>query len=102
MKYFFYWRKQNILYFKESEGPLDDVEVLFPDPDEGQVVGQDVDLRHHDLVGVGQTNLVQVKTAGIDNSKKRGENQNRLNVCAIKYLKFVNKITFIFIIPHVL
>ena len=60
-----------------SECPLNDVEVLLPDSNEGQVVRQDVNLRHQDLIRVPGLQLVDVEASGVDDPEKGREILNQ-------------------------
>ena len=69
--------KQNL------ECPLNNVKVLFSDPNKGQIIGENVHLGHDDLIGVGLPDLVQVEAAGVNDSEifESGfEIQSTLNV----------------------
>ena len=52
------------------KSPLNDVEILFPYPDQGQIIGQDVNAGHDDLIRVAVTNLIQVEPTGVDDPGK--------------------------------
>ena len=52
------------------ESPFNDVEILFPYPDQGQVIGQDMNAGHDDLIRVAVTNLIQVEPTGVDDPGK--------------------------------
>ena len=51
------------------ECPLNNVKVLLSDPHKGQIIWENVYLGHHDLIGVGLPDLVQVEAAGVNDSE---------------------------------
>ena len=51
------------------ECPLNNVKVLLSDPHKGQIILENVYLGHHDLIGVGLPDLVQVEATGVNDSE---------------------------------